>query len=70
MFGLAHGSVVLAPPEDAFGHGTACLRHTVAVVPGGPSMALWRPIGLPLLYWATCGVTFSARSLATWSAVA
>ena len=23
MFGLAHGSVLLAPPEDAFGHGTA-----------------------------------------------
>lgn len=28
-----------------------------------PSMALWRPFGLLLLYWATCGVTFSARSL-------
>src|SRR4051812_48062859 len=31
-------------------------------------MALWRPLGLPLLYWATCGVTFISRSLATCSA--
>ena len=23
MFGLAHGSVLLAPAEDTFGHGTA-----------------------------------------------
>ena len=38
MLGLAHGSVLLAPPEDAFGHGTACLRHAVAVVSGGSSV--------------------------------
>lgn len=38
MFGLAHGSVLLAPAEDALGHGTACLRHAVAVVSGGSSV--------------------------------
>ena len=38
MFGLAHCPVLLAPTEDAFDHGTTCLRHAVAVVPGGSSV--------------------------------
>ncbi len=35
VLGFAHGSVLLAPSEDAFDHGPACLRHAVTGVPGG-----------------------------------
>ena len=32
MLGLAHGAVLLAPAEDAFGHRPARLRHALALV--------------------------------------
>lgn len=35
MFGLAHGAVLLAPAENAFGHRSVRLRHAVAFVPRG-----------------------------------
>jgi hypothetical protein len=35
MLGLAHGSVLLAPTEDALGHRPARLRHAIARMPRG-----------------------------------
>src|SRR6267154_2202559 len=35
MFGLAHGTVLLAPTEDAFDHRPARLRHAVPRMPRG-----------------------------------
>src|SRR4030081_670882 len=35
MFGLAHGTVLLAPAEDALDHRPARLRHTVSRMPRG-----------------------------------
>ena len=32
MLGLAHGSALLAPAEDAFDHRAARLRHAIALV--------------------------------------
>jgi len=35
MFGLAHRTVLLAPTEDAFDHGAARLRHSIAFMSRG-----------------------------------
>src|SRR5258705_4094525 len=35
MFGLAHGTVLLAPTEDALDHCPARLRHAVSLMPRG-----------------------------------
>src|SRR3982751_6326629 len=35
MFGLAHGAMLLAPPEDALDHRPARLRHGISPMPRG-----------------------------------
>jgi hypothetical protein len=67
MFGLAHGSVLLAPTEDALGHRPR--RDCDMPYPGcrvvRSSMALLRvlPVLVTALFCVTCGVTLLARRL-------
>src|ERR1700760_5126226 len=50
VLGLAHCPVLLAPAEDAFDHGSACLRHAVTSVPGrSPIDGALTPFGIAVV---------------------
>ena len=69
MFGLAHRTVLLAPTEDAFDHGAARLRHSIAIMSRGAffvgGFRRLLPVLVMLLFCVTCGVTLLARRFAT-----
>jgi hypothetical protein len=66
MFGPAHGSVLLAPTEDAFDHLAALLRHGIAFMPRRAAVdgARCLPAFVTHSFCATCGVTLATRSAA------
>ena len=72
VLGLTHRAVLFAPAEEAFDHLAPRLRHAVTVVPRctGVDRALAVVAGFGVgVVCATCGVTPSLRSAATWSFV-